>query len=306
MAETGQVKSCVRDRAGAEVQADGAAGTPTRRRRPGPRSHERRSYEAKATLILTLCRRLEAGMSMAEACRCPTLPSRATMNYWLETHPEFRRSADAAIAAAERAFGPGRRPVHRWNWRLARRVLSRIEDGETLEAICADRSLPAFSTVQAWIRKRPDFRAAYHRAREAQADRLFDLAWRIACEADEAAVKTARLKIQTLKWRVAKLAPRSYGGLKAQEPAAGAATGGEGASGEGEGGAPRIVFHARRFAVTPDNRVVELTLAARGMTEEQMTDLRAAVMRGEVTEADVEQMTLAAIRRLEGRSAGGA
>jgi hypothetical protein len=236
-------------------------------------------------------------MSMAEACRCPTLPSRETMTYWMETHPEFQAGVAAATAAAERAFGPGRRPVHRWNWRLARRVLSRIEDGETLEAICADRRMPAFSTVQAWIRKRPDFRAAYHRAREAQADRLFDLAWRIACEADEAAVKTARLKIQTLKWRVAKLAPRSYGGLKAQEPAT---AGSAGASGEVGGGAPRIVFHARRFAVTPDKRVVELTLAARGMTGDQQAELRAAVMRGEVTEADVEEMTLAAIRRLEG------
>ena len=39
------------------------------------------------------------------------------------------------------------------------------------------------STVTRWLNERPEYAQAYRLAREAQADRLFDLAWRIACEA---------------------------------------------------------------------------------------------------------------------------
>ena len=88
---------------------------------------------------------------------------------------------------------------------------------------------------------------------------------------------TARLKIQTLKWRVGKLAPRKYGPLKAQAP-------------EGEpaaGGREPVRFEARRFAKTPDNRVVETTRAVRGMTTEEIQALRAAIAAGEVTPEDV-------------------
>ncbi|MDZ4371600.1 MAG: hypothetical protein U1C74_09300 [Phenylobacterium sp.] len=156
--------------------------------------------------MLTLCRRLEAGENITEACRCPTLPPRATMLYWMETDPTLGALVEDAEAAAGARYGR-RRAVHRWTWKIAREVLSRIEDGRSLAEVCADREMPSHASVMRWLRRRPDFQAAYARAREAQAERLFDLAWRIACEADEETVRTARLKIQTLKWRVAKLAP---------------------------------------------------------------------------------------------------
>ncbi|WP_337189374.1 hypothetical protein [Phenylobacterium sp.] len=288
----------------------GTSQAPAPRRRPGPKSYERRSYQRKLTAVLTLCRRLEAGESMAEACRCPTLPPRATMAYWLETDPALGGLVAEAQAAAERSYGPGRRAVHRWSWRIAREVLSRLEDGRGLDEVCAARDMPAYATVMAWLRKRPDFRAEYARARERQAERLFDLAWRIACEADEDTVKTARLKIQTLKYRVAKLAPRTYGTLKAQapQPAAGEAGAGEGGSGEGGSGGDgaagdrklELAFTVRRFAVTPGRKVIDVTWAGEGMDEDGRAALRQGVMRGEITEADLERLTAAAHRRALG------
>ena len=281
----------------------GTSQAPAPRRRPGPKSYERRSYQRKLTAVLTLCRRLEAGESMAEACRCPTLPPRATIAYWLETDPTLGGLVAEAQAAAERAHGPGRRAVHRWSWKIAREVLSRLEDGRGLDEVCAARDMPAYATVMAWLRKRPRFRAEYAQARERQAERLFDLAWRIACEADEETVKTARLKIQTLKYRVAKLAPRTYGTLKAQDPPAAADGSADGSAGGGEDEGARkveVAFTVRRFAVTPGRKVIDVTWAGEGMDEDERAALRAGVMRGEITEADLERLAAAARRRALG------
>jgi hypothetical protein len=114
-------------------------------------------------------------------------------------------------------------------------------------------------------------------ARETQASRLFDLAWRIALEATEDTTKTARLKIQTLKWRCAKLAPRRYGTIKAQPP--------EDAADEGAGAAPEPVvsFEVRHFAATPDNQVVETSRAVRRMSPAENTVFRQAIREGRIT-----------------------
>ncbi|MBJ7413266.1 MAG: hypothetical protein JHD15_23310, partial [Phenylobacterium sp.] len=54
----------------------------------------------------------------------------------------------------------------------------------------------------------------------------------------------------------------------------------------GEGRGP-VRFEARRFARTPDNRVVETTRAVRGMSAEEVQALRAAIAAGTVTPEDV-------------------
>jgi len=168
-------------------------------------------------------------------------------------------------------------------------VLARIEDGRGLREVCAERDMPVHSTVLRWIKEQPEFEAAYRRAREAQADRLFDLAWRIACEATEDEVATARLKIQTLKWRVGRLAPRVYGPLKAQDPPRmdGDADGG------GKGEATVTVFEVRSWAVTPDNQVVETTWAVRGMNSAERRALYDGVRDGRVSLDDLARMNAA-------------
>jgi len=251
------------------------------------RDYVRRAYAQKVAMVQRACRRIEAGWSLTEVCREPDMPGRSTVVSWLTRHPELRAMVEAAEAAAAEVFLP-RRDYHYWDPEIAAEVLARIEDGKGLREVCAERDMPVACTVTRWLNERPEFAAAYRRAREAQADRLFDLAWRIACEATEDEVATARLKIQTLKWRVGKLAPRVYGPLKAQDPPGG----GEGG---GKGGEPTIVaWHIRSWAKTPDNKLVETTWATVGMTPGERQALCDDVRAGRISVEEVERMNAAA------------
>lgn len=247
------------------------------------RRYVRTAYAHKVATVQGVCRRLEAGESLADVCRDPRMPQRSTLDAWLRANDELRGLVEAAKAEAARTFPP-RRAYHRWTEKLAAEVLARIEDGRGLRDVCAEPDMPGHQTVTRWLNERPDFALAYRHARQAQADRLFDLAWRIALEATTDEVATARLKIQTLKWRVGRLAPRKYGPLKAQAP--------EDAAGEAArtGEEPVMCFEVRHFAVTPDNTVVETTRAVRGMSSEDQKTLRDGIRAGQVTLADVAAM----------------
>lgn len=243
----------------------------------GRRRHK--SYAEKLAAVEAVCRRIETGLSLAEACRRPDAPAWSTMQWWLGRYRELRALVDAAQAEAAEAYG-ARRAHHRWSPKVAAEVLRRMEDGRGLDEVCAERDMPAYSTVMRWIKTRPDYFDAYMLARETQADRLFDLAWGIALEATEATTKTARLKIQTLKWRCAKLAPRRYGTIRAQPPADQADDAGDAAGASTE----RVVqFEPRHFAVTPDNQVVETTRAVRGMSPQAGSAFRQAIREGRIT-----------------------
>lgn len=264
--------------------ADGAAAEAAAKR--AKREYVRRAYCEKVAMTHRACRRIEAGWSLSEVCREPDMPSRSTFVSWMQQAPELREMVEAAEAAAAEVFAP-RRDYHHWDPEIAAEVLARFEDGRGLREVCAERDMPVHSTVLRWMKEQPEFEAAYRRAREAQADRLFDVAWRIACEATEHEVATARLKIQTLKWRVGKLAPRVYGPLKAQDPPGG----GPG----GKGGEDVIVaWHIRSWAKTPDNQVVETTWAVVGMTPAERKALHDDVREGRISADEVARMNAAA------------
>lgn len=55
----------------------------------------------------------------------------------------------------------------RWSAKVARRLLDRVESGESLRSICADREMPHRSTVRVWAREIPVFAARLARARTA-------------------------------------------------------------------------------------------------------------------------------------------
>jgi hypothetical protein len=100
---------------------------------------------------------------------------------------------------------------------VAKHILDRIADGESLRAICKDDALPSRQTVLRWLwgeceeAKAFDFVAKYARAREAQGDAMDD---KILETADNSTPETApsdRVKIDAYKWRAEKLKPRVYG-----------------------------------------------------------------------------------------------
>lgn len=111
-------------------------------------------------------------------------------------------------------------------------ICQRIAEGESLRTICFDNEMPALRTVFDWLAKEEheNFRIKYARARETQADTLFDemldiaddgsndwmerhdaeggnLGWRENGEA----LRRSQLRIETRKWMAAKLKPKKYG-----------------------------------------------------------------------------------------------
>lgn len=86
-------------------------------------------------------------------------------------------------------------------------ICERLADGESLRKICRDDDMPSTSTVCKWLALNAVFAEQYTRARELQADALFDDCLDIADKGllalDDAADR--RLQIDTRKWMAGKL-----------------------------------------------------------------------------------------------------
>lgn len=111
--------------------------------------------------------------------------------------------------------------------KIADRICERMSDGESLRDICKDAAMPDKKTVLRWVEAREDFRDQYARAREALVDHWAE---EIVAEANNTAgdigadgrgnsanVQRSKLKIDTLKWLMSKIAPRKYGEFNRQE-----------------------------------------------------------------------------------------
>ena len=94
-------------------------------------------------------------------------------------------------------------------------VLTRITEGESLRSICSDKAMPVISTVMKWVSEDELFSEQYARAREAQADLIFEDLDEVSEQATVAsnAVEVAglRLKADNIKWKLARMSPRKYG-----------------------------------------------------------------------------------------------
>lgn len=112
--------------------------------------------------------------------------------------------------------------------KLSSAILDRIADGESLRKICADDKMPGQTTVYRWLRENEEFRQHYMRARDLQADTLFDETLDIADDATNdwmerhsednvgwrengEAIRRSQLRIDTRKWIAGQLRPKVYG-----------------------------------------------------------------------------------------------
>jgi hypothetical protein len=90
-------------------------------------------------------------------------------------------------------------------------ICAKLIDDTSLRQVALLPEFPDRSTILRWLDKHPEFAAKYARAREVQGDVLDDEMQR---EADEASVddwQVRKLRIETMKWRASKLAPKRYG-----------------------------------------------------------------------------------------------
>ena len=94
---------------------------------------------------------------------------------------------------------------------LADLILDRLEAGESLTDVCAEPGMPSMRTVLKWAAEDGKFMQEYARAREAQAERMDDSIQKEAEATTPENAHAQRVKIDALKWRAAKLAPKRYG-----------------------------------------------------------------------------------------------
>ena len=109
---------------------------------------------------------------------------------------------------------------------IADAICEGIAEGKSLRSMLReDESLPASSTLFRWLAQNKEFSEQYARAREAQADVLFDEVLSIADDGlndtytdEEGRVRTnvdviarSKLRVDARKWMAGKLRPKVYG-----------------------------------------------------------------------------------------------
>lgn len=115
---------------------------------------------------------------------------------------------------------------------IANIICGRLAEGESLRSISGDENMPGLRTVFDWLAddRYEAFRIKYARAREAQADALFDEMidiaddgrndWmekknadgeNIGWQENGEALRRSDLRIKTRQWMASKLQPKKYG-----------------------------------------------------------------------------------------------
>ena len=120
----------------------------------------------------------------------------------------------------------GRPPIYGQETRD--QICALLAEGLSLRSICRQEGMPDLALVMRWLRDEPEFVAQYARAREAQADALAEEILEIAddgrndwmqredpdnggYEFKGEHVQRSRLRVDSRKWFVSKLAPKKYG-----------------------------------------------------------------------------------------------
>ena len=123
---------------------------------------------------------------------------------------------------------------------IAARICDLLASGESLRSICAADDMPAQSSVFLWLQKHSEFSEQYARAREAQMELWAGQIVEIADETNDD-VQRARLRVDTRKWLMSKLAPKKYGDKVTNEHT-------------GPDGGPVQIERIERAIIDPPNR----------------------------------------------------
>lgn len=115
---------------------------------------------------------------------------------------------------------------------IADQICERLADGQSLRSICCDEAMPSQAAVFRWLAdpRYAIFREQYTRARETQADALFDEILDIADDGSNdwmerhddqggnngwkengEAINRSKIRIDARKWMAGKLRPKVYG-----------------------------------------------------------------------------------------------
>lgn len=111
----------------------------------------------------------------------------------------------------------------KYSKKLAKEICKRISEGESIRTISLDERMPNASTIHLWVLEdREGFSKQYARARDIQAEVMFDEILQISDNADlvvlsgdekksSAYAQNQRLRVDTRKWYLSKVLPKKYG-----------------------------------------------------------------------------------------------
>lgn len=96
---------------------------------------------------------------------------------------------------------------------IAERICDELSRDRSMRAICKDEGMPDRRTVERWMESDPAFAAKCARARQSQADHIFDDIKRLERKTESGALDpaAARAILSSKQWRASKLAPKKYG-----------------------------------------------------------------------------------------------
>ncbi len=113
----------------------------------------------------------------------------------------------------------------KFSQKLFDEICGRLAEGESLRSICRSDDMPSTTSVMKWLAKDGALVQQYARARDAQADALFDEILEIADDGrndwvssqedgdryNGDHVQRSRLRVDARKWMAGKLRPKVYG-----------------------------------------------------------------------------------------------
>lgn len=102
---------------------------------------------------------------------------------------------------------------------LATTVCERMADGEPIHHICDSAGMPCWKTIQHWLVRHKEFRAAYVSARAIHADYEFE---RLRAIEDKVLdgnldANAARVVLKSINWRLGRMKPKVYGDYRTQD-----------------------------------------------------------------------------------------
>ncbi len=162
-----------------------------------------------------ICDRVAGGEGVARICEDPAMPTRRTVQAWAERRPEFARDLERARRLGGMSGKAG--GVLTYSELIGHEICHRIAEGESIGAICADPTMPCFSTVYRWRRTIPPFAEMLRVARETQAEKFCEMGWELAQAATPETAYVTWMRLHQLRWMAGCLSPRIYGRVKPSE-----------------------------------------------------------------------------------------
>jgi transposase-like protein len=111
---------------------------------------------------------------------------------------------------------------------MADLICAGMIEGKSIRKICEEDGTPDQSTVFRWLNAQEDFQKQYARAKEEQTTAMAEEILDIADQYDTAKetlqpdlIQRAKLRIDTRKWLMSKMAPKKYGDKIQQEHSGG-------------------------------------------------------------------------------------